>query len=122
MNILRKKILIATLSELPEGASKSFAFGGSAGIAYNHRGKIVAFLNRCTHMGGAVELKHEVGNGELGGRSRVLSCRWHGAEFDAESGQRLCGEAPEGSALKPIEIEQDGERLFAILEIVDEFG
>lgn len=107
----RQKLPVAKVGEIQPGTSRSFRYGFLNGIAYNDHGTIKAYVNFCTHAGGPVELT--AGN--------LFRCRRHFAEFDASTGERLRGEAPEGTKLKPIELVTEGEMIYAILEIKDEF-
>ncbi|MSR85629.1 Rieske (2Fe-2S) protein [Candidatus Uhrbacteria bacterium] len=101
-----RKILIARVGEIPIGRTKSFRFGIANGIAYNDQGMIKAYINRCTHMGGPVELTKD---------QKIFRCRWHQAEFDPITGQAIEGEAPKGTRLEPIKmIEEDGQ-IFGLL-------
>ncbi|MCC7522803.1 Rieske (2Fe-2S) protein [Candidatus Uhrbacteria bacterium] len=111
---LKRRIPVAKTGEIPDGQTKSFQFGPFKGIAIRKNGKLIAFVNRCTHMGGPVEM-HASGN--------KLRCRWHGADFHPETGEAIEGQAPQGTALQRIElIEQDGT-VFALLELPDDpFG
>lgn len=108
--MITRKIPVATVGEIPPGRTKHFRFGIQQGIAYNDGGIIKAYVNFCTHMGGATDL-HAPG---------VLRCRRHFAEFDASTGERLNGEAPEGTRLKPIELVTEGGEIFGILELQDD--
>jgi len=112
MDVIRRKILISKIESLPAGKSAGFQFGGVKGIAYNDGGMIKAYVNRCTHMGGVVA---QCGDA-------MFRCGMHHAEFDARTGARLAGQAPEGSFLKPIDVVIEDGCAFAILEIVDEFA
>jgi nitrite reductase/ring-hydroxylating ferredoxin subunit len=107
-----RKIPVAKIGEIPSGKSKSFKYGIQQGIAYNDGGELKAYVNFCSHMGGPTELMP----------SGILRCRWHYAEFDPKTGQRLSGQAPEGTRLKSIELVTEGESIFAMLEIKDEFS
>ncbi|MCC7357422.1 Rieske (2Fe-2S) protein [Candidatus Uhrbacteria bacterium] len=101
---------VARVGEIAPGSAKSFRFGVKNGIAFNDNGTIIAFENFCTHSGGQVDL-HAASN--------QFVCRLHGACFDVKSGERLSGQAPENTRLKPISlIEKDG-MILAILEIND---
>lgn len=102
-----RKILVAKKDEIPVGKTKTFRFGVHQGIAYNDGGTLKAFVNACTHMGGATQLTS----------SGTLRCCRHAAEFDPSSGERLSGQAPEGTRLKPIELIIEGDSVFARLEI-----
>lgn len=105
---------MAKAGEIPHGSTKHFSFGpATKGIAYNRDGVLRAYVNRCTHMGGPVEL-HDTG---------IFRCRWHGASFDPCTGAAVDGEAPEGTFLKPIELIEENGQVFAVLELPDDpFG
>lgn len=111
-----RKLLVAKINEVPVGRTKHFRFGYAEGIAYNDRGVIKAYVNRCTHMGGQVDL--------VADRPRpVLRCRWHAAEFDPATGQAICGQAPQGSVLTPIQLVEENGQVLAVLELPDDpFG
>lgn len=106
-----KKLPVAKVGEIPEGRTKSFRYGFQEGIAYNDNGEIKAYVNFCTHAGGPVGLEPD-------GR---FHCRWHFAEFDPKTGERLAGQAPEGTRLKPIELVEEEGMMYAMFEIKDEF-
>ncbi|MDP3793370.1 MAG: Rieske (2Fe-2S) protein, partial [Candidatus Uhrbacteria bacterium] len=103
-----RKLFIAKRGEIPEGRTKSFRFGIANGIAFNDRGTIKAYINRCTHMGGPVELM------KSGQRFR---CRWHQAEFDPVTGLAIEGEAPKGTSLTPIELLVEDDQIFGVLSL-----
>ncbi len=107
------KLPIAKVGEIGVGRTKSFRFGVSEGIAYNDRGTIKAYVNRCTHMGGPVALCQSEGKD-------VLRCRWHQAEFSPETGTAIEGEAPQGTMLAPIEVIEENGSLFATLTLPDD--
>lgn len=74
---------------------------GTEAYVFRLRGGVTGFMNRCTHMGGSIEL--EPGCGQL-------RCRMHQATFDPQTGARTSGQAPEGSALTAVDVEEkDGE-------------
>lgn len=103
------KLPVAKVGEIGIGKTKSFRYGFQNGIAYNDGGEIRAYVNFCTHAGGSVSLK--------GG---VFQCGTHFAEFDPTTGERLSGQAPEGTKLKPIELFTEGDGIFAMLVIKDD--
>lgn len=117
--MIRRKLPAFRVSELPPGKSASFRYGISNGIAYNDGGTIKAYLNACTHMGGTVVLKTLPGRSGCDGC--VFQCVRHFAEFNPKTGERIAGEAPEGSALTSIVLEFEGDQAFAILELKDDF-
>lgn len=108
---IKREIFVCALTELPEGTTKHFQYGPSKGIAYNDKGTVKAFVNRCTHMGGPVELT---------GDGKYLRCRWHGADFHPCSGEAIEGQAPPGTFLKEIDLVQKGGDMFAVLELEDD--
>lgn len=105
------RLPVAKMDEIAPGRTKVFRYGVLSGIAYNDAGTIKAYVNRCAHAGGPLMM----------GSNGILQCQWHGATFDPHSGERASGQAPEGSALKPIELVEEGGSLYAILELKDEF-
>ncbi|HWQ99864.1 MAG TPA: Rieske 2Fe-2S domain-containing protein [Candidatus Methylomirabilis sp.] len=106
--MLQRKIKVCHVNDLAVGRAVSF----HNGIAYNDGGEIKGYVNRCTHMGGPVSL--------VSGRC-LFRCGWHQAEFDPKTGMRMSGQAPEGTALKPIAIEIAGDEVWAVLELQEEF-
>lgn len=114
--MIRKRLPAFRISDLPPGKSLSFRYGNSDGIAYNNGGTIKAYLNRCTHMGGTVRLE----DGD-GCRNCVFRCTRHHAEFNPKTGERTAGQAPEGSFLAPIVLETEGDQVYAILELKEDF-
>jgi nitrite reductase/ring-hydroxylating ferredoxin subunit len=103
---MTKRIPVAKLGEVPAGRTKTFRYGFQNGILYNDGGSLKAFVNACTHMGGTTELS-----------GSVLRCCRHQAEFSPVTGERLSGQAPEGTKLTPIELAIDGDQVCAILEL-----
>lgn len=63
---------VAMLSELPEGAVKSFKSGALAGFLVHRDGKIIGLSGVCTHMGCLLNYS---------ANKERLVCPCHGAEF-----------------------------------------
>jgi nitrite reductase/ring-hydroxylating ferredoxin subunit len=105
-----RKIEIGKKDDLRENQPVHFHFGPIKGIAIMRSGECKAYVNRCTHMGGPVDLCLE----------GTLRCRWHGAEFDPDDGSAIVGEAPEGSFLKRLDVEEENGILFAVFELSDD--
>ena len=72
-------IKVARLSEMPPGTCRRVDAGGQAVAVFNVEGTIYALGGKCTHRGGPL------GEGELDGT--VVTCPWHGAQFDVTTGQ-----------------------------------
>lgn len=60
-------------------------------------GVIYAFTDDCTHIGGPLN------EGELD--CEVLTCPWHGAQFDVRTGKVLRGPARQDIQTYPVQIE-----------------
>ncbi|HMD44439.1 MAG TPA: Rieske (2Fe-2S) protein [Candidatus Acidoferrum sp.] len=71
----------AKIGELPAGTVREFQIEGKALALANVAGKIYAINNTCLHRGGPL------GQGTLEGK--VLTCPWHGWQFDVTSGKVL---------------------------------
>mgnify|MGYP000016121113 CR=1 FL=1 len=108
---MQLRLPVAKIGEIAVGKSRSFRYGVRNGIAFNDDGVIKAYVNFCAHMGGPVDL--------IDGCQ--FRCRWHEATFDAKSGERLTGQASEGSRLTPITLQTEGDTIFALLELNDSF-
>ncbi len=76
---------VASLDDLPEGASKLVYAGGAQVVLFNARGKVYALANRCPHANGPLV------DGELDGSS--VKCPMHDSRFDLATGQPLGGPA-----------------------------
>jgi nitrite reductase/ring-hydroxylating ferredoxin subunit len=61
-------------------------------------------------MGGPVELVQKKGQ-------PIFRCRWHMAEFQPETGEAIEGEAPQGTHLKPIEVLEENNIIYGLLEL-----
>ena|SRR3974390_3050056 len=69
----------AKVGELPAGTVREFHIEGKAVALANVGGKIYAINNTCLHRGGPL------GQGTLEGK--VVTCPWHGWEFDVTTGK-----------------------------------
>ena len=70
---------LAALEEVPEGGSKAVSMGDGRSIAlFNVQDRIYATDNQCPHMG------YPLTRGSV--RRGVLTCDWHGRNFDLEGG------------------------------------
>ncbi len=72
-------VMVAELSEVPEGQPKTIKMGEGRSIAlFNVEGKIYATDNQCPHMG------YPLTRGTI--RNGILTCDWHRRSFDLEGG------------------------------------
>jgi nitrite reductase/ring-hydroxylating ferredoxin subunit len=72
-------VKLARIGEIPPGAGKVVDAGGTPVALFNVDGKIHAIHNVCVHRQGPL------GEGELTGN--VVSCPWHGWEYDVTNGE-----------------------------------
>jgi nitrite reductase/ring-hydroxylating ferredoxin subunit len=88
---------VITAAELPPGArAKVEAFGTEVAL-FNVGGELFAVANACPHHGGPLchgrisgaRLPAEPYEHRWGRENRVLTCPWHGWQFDLETGEAL---------------------------------
>jgi nitrite reductase (NADH) small subunit len=70
---------IAETAQIPQGTGKVVELDGNQIAIWNVGGSFQAFQNVCPHRGGPV------GEGELEGN--IITCPWHGWQFDIVTGQ-----------------------------------
>ncbi len=69
----------AKKDEVPPGSIREFQLDGTTIALANVDGKFYAINNTCLHRGGPL------GEGELEGK--VLTCPWHGWQYDVTTGK-----------------------------------
>lgn len=72
-------VRVAGADEIPPGTGKEYAARGRVVALYNVDGTFYALDGVCPHAGGPL------GEGMLSGT--VVTCPWHGWQFDVTSGQ-----------------------------------
>ncbi len=80
-------IEVSTLTDLAPGMCQQVDARGRPVALCNVNGTIYAIHGTCTHRGGPL------GEGELHGS--VVTCPWHGAQFDVTTGQVIGPPAPQ---------------------------
>ena len=89
------------VSELPPGTIREFQLDGKTIALANVGGKIFAINNMCLHHGGPL------GQGALDGS--VVTCPWHGWQYDVATG-KVCQNPSVGVDCYKVEIR--GEDIF----------
>ena len=92
------KHVVATVDEIPPGARKIVNIGGRSVGVFNIGGEYFALLNRCPHQGGAlcegrlwgVLTASVPGSFEYSKSREILTCPWHGWEFEVRTGRSWC--------------------------------
>ena len=74
---------ISSIGHIPPGTGKVVQAGGKTIALFNVDGTFYALDNACTHRGGPL------GEGRLAGT--VVTCPWHGNQFDVTTGQVIVG-------------------------------
>ncbi len=91
--------VVARSGEIPEGGRTIVNIGGLPIGIFNIDGEYFAILNRCPHQGAPLCEGHlwpgllvSSEPGEYTNRAEVpiISCIWHGWEFDLRTGQSVC--------------------------------
>jgi nitrite reductase (NADH) small subunit len=91
-------VLATRKDEVPAGSIREFQLDGKSVALANVGGKFFAVNNVCLHRGGPL------GEGELD--RQVVTCPWHGWQFDVTNGQLLTNAAVT-LACYPVEIRGD---------------
>jgi nitrite reductase (NADH) small subunit len=91
-------VLATKKDEIPVGTIREFQLSGKSIALANVEGKFFAVNNVCLHRGGPL------GEGELD--RQVVTCPWHGWQFDVTNGQLLTNAALT-LACYPVEIRGD---------------
>jgi nitrite reductase/ring-hydroxylating ferredoxin subunit len=102
---MSERVKIAVRSEIPPGSGKVVVVLGRVLALFNVDGEFYAVDNSCPHRGGPL------GEGFLQGR--VVTCPWHGWQFDVKTGESPLNPR---HCIRCVPLEKDGEELFAILE------
>ena len=97
--ILTEFIKVAELHEVDEGTLFSTEVDGEPICLTKIDGNVYAFTDNCTHISGPLN------EGELEGH--VLTCPWHGAQFDVRTGKVLCGPARQDILTYPVKVEDN---------------
>jgi nitrite reductase/ring-hydroxylating ferredoxin subunit len=96
-------VTIARAGDLRPGEGKICEAGGRQIALFNVGGKFSAIENTCCHRGGPL------GDGELDGN--VVTCPWHGWQFDVTSGRCVAPNAQASVPSYPVTVEGDEVRI-----------
>src|SRR5216684_2608161 len=90
-------VKVAELDDLDEGELLAVEVDGEPICLAKIDGNIYAITDNCTHIGGPLN------EGELDGE--VLTCPWHGAQFNVRTGKVLRGPAGQDIQTYPVQVE-----------------
>ena len=97
---------VAKVSDINPGEIKSFVVGNEMVAICNSDGKFFAFIDECSHQ------TLPLSDGLLEGKT--LTCAYHGAEFDVESGEALC--LPATDRIETYEVKIEGDDILVLIE------
>jgi nitrite reductase/ring-hydroxylating ferredoxin subunit len=92
-------IRVASKNELKEGASRCVTAGGKALTLFLVNGTYYATDNVCPHAGGPL-CEGSVKDG-------IVTCPWHGSQFNVADGKVVHGPAQINVATYPVEVRGD---------------
>ena len=92
------KHVVAAVGEIPPGGRKIIEVAGRSIGVFNLGGEFFALRNRCPHQGGplcegriwGLLTARAPGEIEYTREGEILTCGWHGWEFDIRTGQSWC--------------------------------
>ena len=73
------KVIVGKVSDIPPGQMKKISVDGKEILVVNTDGKFYAVDDTCTHSGSSLS------EGTL--QDSIVTCGWHGAQFDCKSGK-----------------------------------
>ena len=94
---MSKMVKVAQTDELSPGSGKVVEADGRSIALFNVEGTFCAIDNTCTHRGGPL------GEGELSGE--MVTCPWHGANFNVKTGAVTQPPAPTGVRTFVVKVE-----------------
>jgi 3-phenylpropionate/trans-cinnamate dioxygenase ferredoxin subunit len=111
------RYVVAPVEEIPPGGRKIVTCGRREIGVFNVDGEFYALRNRCPHQGGplcAGALWGSItasapGEFRYDERHDVLTCPWHGWEFDVKTGQSWCDPAKLRTRSYPVAVAAGGE-------------
>ncbi len=95
---MSQRVRVAAVSEVPVGSSHELTVAGRIVALFNVDGQFHALDGVCPHAGGPL------GRGVLEGC--VVTCPWHGWQFDVTTGQHCLTEAIQHASF-PVTVEGD---------------
>ena len=111
---------IGTVGELAHGSSKKFTMRRGQreleALLVNFEGNYFAYINRCPHTGITLDW---VNNQFFSSDQRYIMCATHGAVFEPPTGECVWGPCF-GLSLQKLEVEIEGQQIYARLPGADE--
>lgn len=96
---MSKEIEVAKVSEIAPGSAKQVEVDGEPVAIFNVDGEFYAISDTCTHA------QASLSEGTV--EDKVVTCPWHGAQFDLKTGKNLTMPAPMPVQTYNLKIEGD---------------
>src|SRR5262249_7004594 len=96
-NTMSRLVKVAETKEVAPGTGKVVGAEGRSTPFFTVAGTFPAIDNPCPHGGGPL------GEGDLAGE--VVTCPWHGAQFNVKTGDVLAPPAPTGVRSFPVQVQ-----------------
>ncbi len=90
-------VKVADVKEIKTGESRMVTVAGKSIALFNVGGQFYAIDDACTHKSGPLS------EGEVDGTT--VTCPWHGAQFDLQTGKALTAPAFKGVTSYRVEVE-----------------
>jgi 3-phenylpropionate/trans-cinnamate dioxygenase ferredoxin subunit len=118
-----RRYVVAKVKDVPEGGHVICDLGGRQIGVFRLDGEFHAILHRCPHLGGPlcegtiIGLVESEGPGDvrLNNGRKMLTCPWHGWEFDIKTGQSYFDPIRMRARQYPVSVE-DGRTVLHALE------
>jgi len=102
---------LCLLSDIPNYGSKGFNINDVALFAVRKNHDVFAYVNRCPHLGIALEWQPDQ---FLDSGGDLIQCAMHGALFNIENGECLSGPCS-GQSLQQLKVDIIDEAVFVLL-------
>lgn len=89
---------IGALTDFPEGTARLIQVGKNPVLVINRLGSFVAFDDYCPHRAGPLS--------EGVRTPSTITCPWHGAKFDLDTGEPISGPCRRGLRMHRIAMEK----------------
>ena len=99
-------IKVANVDDLEEGGLCPVEADGELICLARVNGNVYAFTDNCTHISGPLN------EGEL--EDHIITCPWHGAQFDVRTGKVMRGPARQDILTYQVKVEDDGSILISL--------
>lgn len=100
---MSKEIEIAKVSDIAPGSAKQVEVEGEPVAIFNVGGEFYAIHDTCTHA------QASLSEGTV--EDKVVTCPWHGAQFDLKTGKNLTMPAPMPVQTYSLKIEGDAIKI-----------